>query len=147
MKKNSVLLLIIVLFLTGCSGLFKNSYCPEEETTAAMEAMENVAEEWDDAIDVAFSTSRIGLAGPISNLQEIKRNTGKIEAPPCLEKSRDTLVTAMQEAIDGFLAFSSDKATGLVDTHFKSYSKNIDLWAGYMANVRECLPNCKEPEE
>lgn len=56
------------------------SDCDSEEIA---ENLEEIAERWDDAIDIASSTSRIALSGPVSDLQEIRRETRQQEWPEC----------------------------------------------------------------
>ncbi len=141
MKKWIIFLLAIPLVLASCT----NSYCPPEAAEAALAEIEDLAEEWDDAVAVAFSSSRMALSGPISDLQDIKRDVGNLEVPECLVKSRDDLEKGMVAAIDGFIAFLGQESDTTVSTKFDLYDFYLDKTARDIDEIRDCLPNCKAP--
>ena len=75
-------IVLIILILIGL--LYRNNYyysdnCGVRNVEAAADELEGFTEEWDDAFEIATSTSRISLAGPVAVLQEIKRNTADVE--------------------------------------------------------------------
>jgi hypothetical protein len=141
MKKLFLVIIVTMFLLASCS----NTYCPKNEAITSIDEMMNLSEEWDDAMAVANSTSRIGLAGPIGNLQAIKREADRLEVPPCLEWTQTRLIKMMEHGINGFLAFASDEPESTVVSHFNKYSIEMHNFVDALAEVNQCLPNCKEP--
>lgn len=142
MKRVILLTLIIVpLLLSGC----KNTYCPSDEVEIAIDEMESLAEEWDDAYAIASSTSRMALSGPIGDMQEIKREVGDMVVPPCLESSVVNLEKSMEFTINGFIAFLGQEDDDDVVYYFDMANKFQDNWSDDIAEIMECLPKCKEP--
>lgn len=67
---------------------------------------------WSDALAVAGSTPRIGLASPVQNLQSIKRELESKKAnTPCEEAMKGNLLQAYDYTIKGFLSFMQDSET------------------------------------
>ena len=141
MNKRIITIALIALVLVGCT----NSYCPPEEAELAIDELQNLAEEWDDAFEVANSTSRISLSGPIGDLQEIKRDVGSLDIPDCLTDVQDNLVKAMESGIDAFIAFMGKESDQTIKNHFTLYGFFIDKYHEELSDVEECLPNCKAP--
>jgi hypothetical protein len=98
---------------------------------------------YDDAYNIAASTARISLAGPVAELQRILRETENIEVPSCMEKAKNELVLSIDDSVKAFLAFmseESDIAVGsLLDssvTHLGNFNKEMDV-------VDACKPFCQ----
>lgn len=62
-------------------------------------------DQWQDALKVAVSTGRIALAGPVSTMQSIRRETAGMVLGGCLSRAKDKLVGHMDKYIDSMLAF------------------------------------------
>lgn len=73
-------------------------------------ALQPHLEKWEDAINIAGSTARIGLAPVVKDLQDIRRDALAVEHPDCAAKARTKLDTSMDTTIDGFLSFMSQDA-------------------------------------
>jgi len=99
MNKNQLIVawVIILLFLTSCAS--KPNYIAE---------LKEVLIEWNDALEIASSTSRIALNQPVSRLQEIKRKTEKIEIPDRRKECWFCLLNYMDLRIKVFLNFMRD---------------------------------------
>lgn len=67
------------------------------------------ASEWDDANTLANSTGRIALAGPVGQLQQIRRSTDALSVPWCAESSKRLLLKGMDHTINGYLCFMRDE--------------------------------------
>lgn len=101
------LLLIMVIPLTAVPGCAQSCAAQTEEYRATVD---DLLEEWEDALAVAGSTSRISLAGPMAELQQIRREAGDIEdVPECATAAHDLLLQAMDDAIDAMLAFAAQE--------------------------------------
>lgn len=73
---------------------------------AFVDALDEVAFEWDDAVDIAVSTSRMNLAGPVGELQSIRRDVARWdEVPTCGEDAHIALLVHMETTIDVMLEF------------------------------------------
>jgi len=141
MKTVTSILILTVFLLAGC----QNSYCPADSAQAALDEIQILAERWDDAMAVAQSTSRMALAGPISDLQAIKRDTGALGVPECLEPAKTTLVKSMDYGIDGMISFMGQDYDSIIEFKFDLYDRNLNQFIREVADIRSCLPKCKAP--
>ncbi len=67
---------------------------------------------WSDALAVAGSTPRIGLATPVQGLQSIKRELESKKAnTPCEDAMKGNLLHAYDYTIKSFLSFMQDSET------------------------------------
>jgi len=104
---------VIVLIFAIAGGYVGWSYYQKKQSQAAHEAavatansaMDKSKAQWMDALRLATSTPRIGLAGPMGTLQAIRQGVRQLEVPECLAQNKQHLITGMNEAMDGMLAF------------------------------------------
>lgn len=77
----------------------------------AVEPLESQANRFVDALQLAAAAPRVALAGPVSNLQAIARETEAIDVSnPCMQVPKQNLVAGMREIVQGFLAFMRDES-------------------------------------
>ena len=93
-----------------------------------MEDLDEVLDEWDDAIDVAQSTSRISLAPQIDRLQKIRRRAEELELPAAALPAHGDLVDHMTATINGFLALLGQKDEEEVDSWFDRAKLHRTAW-------------------
>ena len=138
----SAIIFMIVLagLLTGCS----NNYCPEDETLASIEVFDALLEKWDDGINVAGRTARVSLPGPVSDLQEIKREVNAVEITPCMEQAKKHLMKSLEYAIEGFMAFMGQEDDAVVEMNFDLATKYLDNYSNEIMKIFDCLPKCSE---
>jgi Tfp pilus assembly protein PilE len=111
-----------------------------EQADAALKKMKIMVERFDDTTTLANSTARIALAQPVATLQRIKRETESIEVPSCLEGSKGSLVSAMNDYITGYLAFMTyrgQQAEDAAKLHFANASTHLQ-------NSKTRVNRCKE---
>lgn len=87
---------------------YKKSEARAEQVQAVAVAntqLEKAVKRWSDAMSLAASTPRVGLAGPIAALQSIRLEVQEMAVPKCLHESRGFLVTGMNAGLEGMLAF------------------------------------------
>jgi hypothetical protein len=60
---------------------------------------------WIDAERLAGSTARIALAGPVSQLQALRRETEALSVPSCVSDARSRLRELVSRTVDVHLAF------------------------------------------
>ena len=110
--KRKMWLFVLVLgfiFLTNCtSQLDQQINDCRDAFPSYVESMSEIQEEWEDTFEVALSTSRISLAGPVGDLQDIRREAEKVISPVCMVDSHEGYVEGMETYIDFFLDFMAD---------------------------------------
>ncbi len=115
-----ILLIVCLLLTVGCGTgdlpIVGSDDCDKE---AVAENLNEIAERWDDALDVASSTSRIALSGPVGDLQEIRRETRQQDWPECAQAAQQELVEMMDEMIKGFIAFMGQESESEVQEYFE----------------------------
>lgn len=146
--KRFLILLIIALVLVGCSGLAAPKPTPTITPmptatptciVAAADYIEdtnNLLERWDDALAIADSTARISLSGPIADLQEIKREAGDLEYPPCARKAHVAMTIFMDAYIDAYLAFMAQKTLTTINVAFFDAERAYQNYVEAMAELR-----------
>lgn len=81
----------------------------QDAAMAYDDAMRPILARWDDAVKVASSTARIGLAGVISDMQAIARDAEAVTPAACVAPVHTLLLRAMTSTVDGYLAFAGQK--------------------------------------
>jgi len=84
--------------------------CPDSEVKTYLKELDLLLEEFDDTTKVAESTSRIGLAPVMANMQSQKRSIRRLVAPDCAKYLTDLVVVAVETHIDAFLSFMSQQS-------------------------------------
>lgn len=128
---------IVVLLMTACGQddfPLVDSDCDTEQVARNLE---EIAERWDDAFDVASSTSRIAMAGPISDMQTIRRETRNQVWPECAQKAQQELVGWMDESIDAFTAFMAQEDDDTVKRHIERGQRHRDRFISALNDLRE----------
>jgi len=116
--------------------------CDNSIVEDAFFGLEDILEEWDDAVALADSTPRGSLTQPVENLQRIRRETEAYEVPPCLEKAHEELVTGMSLAINAFLGFMADEPENLVTRRFEDAGISLGNFFAISGQVIACAPSC-----
>ncbi len=111
-RQRGYIKIIIVALIVIISGAIYYHQKKEQERAAIeakraaqIETLQKLAYRWDDALNVAASTGRLALNGPVQELQRIRRETKDAEVPECLSVAKANLVAGMDAFIDGFLQF------------------------------------------
>lgn len=99
--------------------------------------MNSLVKRWLDASKLANNTSRIALANPISNLQEIKRETEALVVKECLQEAKGKLVSGMNMVIDGYIAFMGNDKESMPA---KTIIKGQDIMYESIAIASTCRP-------
>lgn len=125
-------LLIGLLFSVSCAA----PTC-EEQTVDYRAAVDDIVERWDDAAEIANSTARMSLSGPLGELQDIKRDTGDIEVPECAADAHAALIDYQETIIDSFLAFMGQEDDETVSRLFSRASDKLTTWAVEYSQLTE----------
>ena len=88
---------------------FEKKMLVEQQNKRAFEKAINTLmalySKWQDAEKIANVTARIALAGPVGDLQQIKRDADALEVPECMAQTKNKLTRAMGFKINNFLFF------------------------------------------
>jgi hypothetical protein len=114
------------LLLTACS--------PSCDFNSYNEHLQPYLEKWDDASAVANVTARIGLAGPIADMQAIRRDVASLDMPACAKEAHGYLLYSMDSRIQGFIAFMGKQP----DEEIQRLFNNADVgWSEYLRKLDE----------
>lgn len=142
MKRVLLVGLVVALVLAGGGAwYYYEGPCGLNVIHRATEELGNL-EEWDDAYDVAASTSRISLAGPISDLQSAMRDVENLEVPGCLAQVKFYRLAGMDLAIAGFLSFMSQADDETVSGLFTQSRVRFARMQISIDDVLKCAPFC-----
>ena len=138
---NIPVLLAILAAVLGAYGAwywYTNwTACGRKRIDQASQRLTGIATRWDDANKLASTTSRIALATPVAELQEIKREANSLSVPACLSKAKADLVSSMNATIDAYLTFMGDASSDIeVQGHFREANARQTEWVRLFWNGR-----------
>lgn len=90
--------------------------------------------EWSDAVSLADKTPRIGLSGPVSQLQKIRRDAYDFKATSCSSPLKDKLILSMDKTINNFMAFMDKSALSQAEA-----DAAVELYKEASTGVIECI--------
>lgn len=136
--------LLIILALGG-AGYWYYFYGPCGVTKVKTADTEIIAilNRWDDAINLASSTGRISLTGPVAKLQDIKLDIMNYPVPVCMNFAKDNLLSYMDLMIQGFLDFMGQESDETVSSKMSNAQNYLKWYAENMIDIKACAPFCK----
>jgi hypothetical protein len=146
---SGIYLIIFVIFVCAAfSGLgawyYFDGPCGTKKVEQAVIQMDDLLNKWVDAENIAGSAPRISLAGPISNLQSIRTEFSNLEVPVCMEKSKSELLSGMENALQGYIAFLGQESDYTVGGYFDEATTHTKNFTDLMKEVEACAPFCKQ---
>lgn len=112
---------------------------------AAAVTLEQEVIRFQDAYNVALATSRIQLAGPVADMQEIRRATDNVVIPQCMTYAHALAVDGMDSATNGVLAFMSEASDQNVAAYFDQSGQSFKAAAEELDRLDQCAPFCADP--
>lgn len=110
---------------------------PADPLATSLKSADDLYLRWQDARQVATSSSRMALSGPITTLQSVRRDAKDLTVPPCLNRGKEELLAGMDLTIDGVLVFMQNPAKmGDIlaqekfldaDKHFQNYQADRSM--------------------
>lgn len=144
MKKIIIgLIALVVVAGAGFGWYYFLGPCGVNKVKAAKTEFSDLISEYQDAMDVASSTPRISLSGPIGKLQDIKRKVDDIEFPACMEAAQRFTVAGMEKSIDGFISFMGQADDSVVNSSLVSAFGFFDQATTELETITDCAPFCK----
>jgi hypothetical protein len=146
-RGRAVAAAIVALALTGVAWYWTYGPCGRVPVLAANAKLNALAERYGDELKIAGATPVIGLSGPMSRLQDIRRETKSLEVPSCASEARDFLALAMERTNDGFMAaVSAHMEHREIDTSWQEDAGNkMRLFNQASVRLRTCAPRCAWP--
>jgi len=110
--------------------------CSTEDGELVFDALNSTWDEFYDEITLADSTPRMQLAPRIAELQRIRREVEDQEWPDCGVMAQSFLVSAMEETINGFIAFLAQKADSVIEGHFDRSGNHFKFFTSELEKIR-----------
>lgn len=143
MKKPVIAAIALAIIGLGAFGWFYTSGpCGTSKVNAALDEMQATFDQFDRAMNVASSTPRMGLPGPIGRMSDIAHDMGELEVPGCMVKARNLMVGAMDAGIDAFLAFMAQDTDSAVNAAFDRAASRTSLATAELERIQGCAPFC-----
>ncbi len=111
----------------------------QEEFATSIPALNTLYSQWKDALQLAGSTARIALAGPVGHLQTIKQQMDALSVPDCFMAPKQKMTKGMGKMIEGFLKFMQDATLGKY-LAAGSFDEGRQLLAEYEREAKACTP-------
>lgn len=116
--------------------------CGITRVDQAIEALSSNNDDFWKTTQLASSTSRIALSGPVQHLQEINQQTEDLSVPTCLEEAKQSYSRSQQETIEGFLAFMAEESDALVESKLHNATTYLGTYQLQIETVMKCAPFC-----
>jgi hypothetical protein len=145
----ALIALIAILVIGGVAGAlyinwYNNGPCGVKAVEQSLELLQDQLETFDDAMQIASSTGRIALSGPIADLQELSRETEDLEVAECLIPARSWLVVGIDKYTTAFLKFAANESEDVVSAWFTGGTNALDSYKEEIDRIQICAPNCEE---
>lgn len=111
-----------------------------QQAAAFIAQIEPLAREWDDANTLADSTPRASLSAQIDKLQATRRRATDLQAPDCAVAAKQSLVSAMDATIKGYIAFLAQKTDSEVKPLFTLAANHMDTFQQDMRALQANTP-------
>lgn len=106
-----------------------------EEASSFLGSLSSILGRWQDAIDVANSTSRISLSGPVGELQAIRREVDEQDVPSCANPAKIALVASMDHLIEAFLLFMQEEPDSRINQEFDQSATAMDNFSTLVQGI------------
>lgn len=138
-QRYIVVWLLALLFLSACSASAPTpTLAPLPSPSPAadcatlsvdyMDDVDNLLARWQDARDIANATPRLTLAGPLADLQAIRRELVDLDVPPCVEAVTAPLAAYMDHGIQAALLFMAQESDEDVAAEIELASAQFDIY-------------------
>lgn len=81
----------------------------KDALSQALKAVDDFSARWEDASRVASVTSRMALSGPVTSLQNLKREATNLAVPPCLDAGKAALIKSINGTVEAYMIFMAEK--------------------------------------
>lgn len=107
-----------------------------DQAAGYLAALEDLRARWLDALEIADSTARISLAGPVGELQDIRRAIGALEGPDCAAMAGVALYMHADAVVEGFLLFMQDEPESRINAKFDEAFEALEVYNKALDDIR-----------
>jgi hypothetical protein len=138
---------LVLCLILGGGGTAYYYYgpCGVNRVNAASAVLIQEVTRFQDASKVALATSRIQLAGPVADMQEIRRASDAVAMPACMAYAHALTVDGMDAATNGMLAFMSEASNHDVAVYFEQANQSFQAATDELDRLDQCVPFCADP--
>lgn len=134
-----IVFLLIILGAIATGYVFYQKSEEKKYNAESYTQLENLAMKFEDKINIAESTPRIGLGAALNDLATIKSEVSALQVSDCLAPAKASL----SDYVTARLGFMSDFAADKIDENdpesYRHYVENAQTsQAEYGANMQEC---------
>lgn len=113
--------------------------CKTKDGKPAYKTLKNIHTEWEDAVELAGSTSRMSLPPLVGKLQKVKRDLKTEEWKDCAKPAVKLLSDSMSSTIEGFITFlDSANSKWLYQSDFEKAGEKMSQ---YSLEYAKLMPN------
>lgn len=136
-----VIFLLIFLGAIATGYVFYQKSEEKKYNAESYRQLENLATKFDDKINIAESTPRIGLGSALNDLATIKSEVSALQVSECLLPAKASL----SNYVTAKLGFMSDFAADKIDVNnsesYQYYINNAQVsQSEYTENMQDCQP-------
>jgi len=139
----AVAVLVIIAVSATLFYTAKNSSCNKKAVQESIPTMFDGLSNFNDALSIAKRTPRLGLAGPVSDLQDAKSVIEEIEVPLCLEYAKFKLVESCKWSIQSFYDFMEQKSDATLEKDITLATARLSEYNDEVERILECMPSCE----
>ena len=134
--------LLCIIFLAGGAMFYYYGPCGISRVKTAGLTLADHAQTYIGRYKIAEATPRIALAGPITDLQDLKREIQLTQVPACMGGAKSELVQVVDNSIQGLVAFMGQDDT-MTDFYINESTNHIAEFRTQMELVEQCKPFCQ----
>ena len=133
-----IIAMIAVLLIAGV-GYKQYQGMQRAEHMAELSAVDALHAKWGDARQIASSTGRIALAGPVKQMQDILRELESMPLVGCAQRVRAELTEGMTMELQGFLSFMQQAPDDISAWSFHEAKKSYESARSEARSCRDSL--------
>lgn len=146
-KKAAIIIAAVtVLVIIAVSAvLFYNAQygpCGKKTVQETISTLYASLTKFNDAGTIANNTPRLGLPGPISDMQAARAEIVDTQVPKCLEYAKYNLVASCDSMIEGFLSFMGSESDAIVSRDISNSVNYLEKYNDEVERILLCAPKC-----
>lgn len=134
--------LLIILGVIAMGYIFYQKNEDKKYNAESYAQLENLATKFDDKMDVAQSTPRIGLGAVLNDLATIKSDISAVTVSDCLQPAKSSLSTYVGAKLAFMTDFAADK---IEENDTKAYALYVieaqEAQSKFAKDMQNCQPN------
>ena len=138
--------LVIFLLITVGGGLYARQMllasCEVESVARASTALLTQMKEFDDVYISTTAGFQSSITFPVSVMQQIMVDTGRMPVPACLETAQSELIEYMRDVIRAFDAFEAGEADSVISGLLNDSYAHVRVFLQELREIEACAPLC-----